>query len=164
MKTLVILFVMAIASLNARAVPNFDGSSNSPLGTYRITPIGENLFELRYDKAREIFTIEACPEKQNCCYLIRGKNIELMYVCNELGFGLRKMSTRYQTMDVARYRNSVRTESFRDQSRLCRERKTTREALGLIACFFPNTIQPGAFDLVFQMTPTNETPALSMQR
>ncbi|HNW50407.1 MAG TPA: hypothetical protein PKH79_04945, partial [Prolixibacteraceae bacterium] len=54
-------------------------------------------------------------------------------------------------MDVALYRDLIDPNSFQQQSVLCCGRKDQKQALGLIACFFPNTIKEEAFNQLFKL-------------
>ncbi|MBN1925657.1 MAG: hypothetical protein JW798_07475 [Prolixibacteraceae bacterium] len=164
MKTIVTLFVIAFLSVNAFAVETLSGDSNTALGKYKVTQESENLYQLSYSLAGEVFTVEVLPQKNECCYILRGKNIELMYLCNELGFGMRKVPECNQKLEVSAYSRSIVTKSFSEQSQISCARKTREEALGLIACFFPEAIQPDSYNTVFKVQAKSGDPLLSLQK
>jgi hypothetical protein len=74
-----------------------------------------------------------------------------MYLCGSDGFGLRKMPEKLKKIDIALYRDLIDPNSFQQQSILCCSRKNQKQALGLIACFFPNTIKGETFNQLFKL-------------
>lgn len=159
MKTIVILLITLLLSSSLFAKKVVKGYSNTSLDDYRVEKMDDNKYELTYSNSNEKFTIEVCPDKAKCCYLVRGKQVEVMYVCNELGFGLRKMPAELQSMPTAQYKNLVDNKSFRYQSLLSPNHKNPRKAVGIIACFFPEVIDDSAKQLVFNAQPLENLTA-----
>ncbi|HPS13713.1 MAG TPA: hypothetical protein PLB87_10580 [Prolixibacteraceae bacterium] len=151
MKTSLMILLLSLISIVTLAIKPITGDSNTILDQYSINQVGENLYELTYSNSGVAFNIEVCKKKQECCYLLRNGQIEVMYLCSVDGFGLRKMPDNLKKMDVALYRDLIDPNSFQQQSVLCCGRKDQKQALGLIACFFPNTIKEEAFNQLFKL-------------
>ena len=155
MKQIVILLVMILIASGSYAKKTISGNSNSFLDEYQVSQVNENLYELTYANSTEKFTIEVCPEESKCCYLVRGEQVEVMYLCNEMGFGLRKMPESSQKLSTNKYSKLLDIQAFRQQSLLTPKQKSTNAALGIIACFFPQVINDESRGLVFY--PNKET-------
>lgn len=155
MRILIIFLPLLAFALTLQAKNQFSGKTNTFVGDYCVTEISENNYEISYSNSSEKLNVEVCSEKEECCYLIRSPKVELMYVCNKAGFGLRKMPLNLQRMKTSVYRNYLKTEAFKNQSLLSIKQKDTKEVLGLIACFMPEVINVQSRNLVF--TPQNGT-------
>jgi hypothetical protein len=164
MRTIVLILTFVSVSFYSIAVKNITGDSNSALEQYKLTQTGVNLYELTYSKSGATFTIEICKHSNECCYLLRNEKVELMYLCNEDGFGLRKMPEKLKKIDSSVYKQLIDPNSFQQQSILSSSRKDEKQALGLIACFFPYSINPESFDIVFKTLKTDDKPGLTYQK
>jgi hypothetical protein len=164
MKTTVLIMFFCLVSLFTFAIQSIKGDSNSRLNQYQVTQIGENLYQLTYSNSGETFTIEVCKKRNECCYLLRNEKIEVMYLCSEDGFGLRKMPEKLKKIDTSVYKHLLDPNSFQQQSVLSNSLKNETQALGLIACFFPNCINPESFDLAFKTSKPANSPELSLQK
>jgi len=164
MKTTLFILLLGLISFSTFAGNTITGDSNSILDQYKITQVGENLYELSYSNAGATFTIEVCKQKHECCYLLRNEKVELMYLCNEDGFGLRKMPEKLKRIDCSVYKQLIDPVSFQQQSQLSTSRKTENQALGLIACFFPNSINPKSIDKVFNTQKNGKGTELSFKK
>jgi len=151
MRTTFLILTFILVSFSSFAGKTITGDSNSSLCQYQLTQSGENLYELTYSNSGATFIIEICKNKHECCYLLRNEKIELMYLCNEDGFGLRKMPEKLKKIDKLVYKHLIDPNSFHQQSLLTKNNKDEKQALGLIACFFPNCINPESFDKVFKI-------------
>jgi hypothetical protein len=149
MRTTILILVLVLVSTLMFGGNAIKGKSNTILGDYLLTPIGENLYQLSYSNGEASFTIEVCKDKKACCYLLRSDEVEVMYLCNELGFGMRRMPDKYKKIETSEYRQLINSETFGQQSLLTTTRKNESEALSLIACFFPLVIKNDAYQLVF---------------
>jgi len=163
MKTTFIILLLGFMSLYAFAGKTITGNSNSALDQYKVTQTGENLYELTYSNSGATFTIEVCKNRSECCYLVRNDKIEVMYLCNEDGFGLRKMPEKLKKIDSSAYKQLIDPGSFQQQSLLSTSRKTEEQALGLIACFFPGSINPESFAKVFNTPKSGKGTELTLQ-
>lgn len=161
MKKLLIAIVIVLLASSAWAKKPISGNSNSFLKGYEVSRLNENLYQLSYENASNRFTIEVCPTESECCYLLRGENVEVMYVCNDLGFGLRKMPEQWQQLSPKSYAGLVSNKAFSYQSLLTPKHKNTKKALGLIACFFPSVVREDARDVVFQNQPAIKTDGIA---
>ncbi|MFA9389298.1 MAG: hypothetical protein ACERKD_05800 [Prolixibacteraceae bacterium] len=142
--TILMMITMSVSSKNV-----LNGNSNTFLQDYTITRVGDQLYELSYTNSDEKFTIEVCPKEAECCYLVRSDKIEVMYLCNNAGFGLRKIPDNQQLLSTKEYCNLVNCNAFSYQSLLTPNKKNTKKALGLIACFFPEVINENSREIVF---------------
>ena len=149
MKTIFLIVITLLIAFTVNAKKAITGNSNTFLDDYKISQIDENLYELSYSNSTEKFTVEVCPKENECCYLVRGNHIELMYLCNELGFGLRKMPNNSQQLTTSTYSNLVFNKAFSYQSLLTPKQKSKKKAQGLIACFFPEVINQNSQSIVF---------------
>jgi len=164
MKTIVLILTFVLVFFSTFAAKTITGDSNSSLNQYQLTQTGENLYELKYSNSGATFTIEICKQKHECCYLLRGDKIEVMYLCSEDGFGLRRMPEKFKKIDTSVYKQYIDSKSFQQQSLLSESRKNESQALGLIACFFPCCINPEAFDVVFNTQKTGKGTELTLQK
>jgi hypothetical protein len=163
MRTTICILVFVLVSLLTFAGETITGKSNSLLGNYTIAPMGENIFKLSYSNSDAVFTIEVCKEKEQCCYLLRSDAVEVMYLCNELGFGMRKMPDNRKKLETDVYKHLIDAETFSQQSLLTSNRKTQSEALALIACFFPHVIKTNSYGIVFNYTNEGKIEELSIK-
>ena len=150
-KLALLLSVVLLCSIYSFAGSAINGNSNTFLGSYEIKPIGENLYELRYEKAGASFTIEVVQEKKQSNYIVRCENCELMYVSGKKGFGLRKISNKYKKLDTSDYVNCLNCNEFKNQSVLSPNKKGKRDALGLIACYYPMVVKEAMAEKYFVM-------------
>lgn len=149
MKTLLIItaaLFIATFSFAGRAI---SGNTNTYLDGYKVSQLDENKYLLTYENSSETFTIEVCPKDKECCYLVRGNKIEVMYLCNQNGLGLRKMPLADRQISTDEYCKYLNCKSFKYQSLLTPNKKRTKEALGIIACFFPEVINKDSRTFVF---------------
>lgn len=135
---------------SAKSKELISGNSNTFLKNYQVTQISDNQFELSYSNSHEKFSIEVCSNDDECYYLLRNPKIEVMYLCNNIGFGLRKMPTNYSQLPTSAYCKRVNCKTFMYQALITTKERDTKEALGLIACFFPDVVNLEARELVFQ--------------
>lgn len=163
MKQIVILVVVLSIALGTYAKKAITGDSNSFLDEYKVAQLDKNLYELTYANSTETFTIEVCPDEEKCCYLVRGEQVELMYLCNEMGFGLRKMPDCSQKLSTNKYCQMLDKSAFRYQSLLSPKHKSTNAALGLIACFFPYVINDESRGMVFYPDKESDKSKLTAQ-
>lgn len=164
MRTTILILTFVLVFFSAFAVKTITGDSNSSLDQYQLTQISENLYELSYSNSGTKFTIEVCNYKDECCYLLRSEKIELMYLCNEDGFGMRKMPEKLKKISSSVYKNLIDSKSFQQQSLLSSSRKDEKQALGLIACFFPDAINSDSFNVVFNTQKTVKGSELTSQK
>jgi hypothetical protein len=164
MKTTLFIFLLGLISFSTFAGNTITGDSNSILDQYKITQVGDNLYDLTYANSGATFTIEVCKKINGCCYLLRNEKIELMYLCSEDGFGLRKMPEKFKRIDCSVYKQLIDPISFQQQSLLSTSRKTENQALGLIACFFPKSINAESFDKVFNTQKNGKGTELTLQK
>jgi hypothetical protein len=162
MKSILLTLTIVVFVLSTSANDMIKGDSHTSLSTYEIQKKGDSLYELNYANSSEKFTIEICPAESECCYLVRNEHVELMYVCSSFGFGLRKMPEKLQHLNCQSYSKYLNMESFATQSVLTPNKKSTNEALGIIACFLPLSVTNTYFDTVFN--PTKQTDKLTSQR
>jgi hypothetical protein len=161
MRTIILISVLIASCLLTLGGNVISGNSNTPLENYCLTQVDDTHFNLTYSNAESSFTIEICKGDDECCYLLRGESIEIMYLCNENGFGMRKMPEKLQKLDVNKYKHSINHDAFGQQSLLSPNRKDKKEALGIIACFFPNSINSDAYETVFNLKVPLEKEQLS---
>jgi hypothetical protein len=164
MKTTLLILTFIFVSFFTLAAKPISGSSNTSLDQYQVTQIGENLYELSYSNGASIFTIEVCKNKNECCYLLRNEKIEIMYLCSENGFGMRRMPEKLKKIETSVYKKLIDLTSFQQQSVISPSRKNENQALELIACFFPGIIKPESFDMVFKTYRTQDKPELTSQK
>jgi hypothetical protein len=158
MKTILILSALMMVALLSQASKTIHGDSNSLLKEYTLTQVSDNLYELTYSNANSTFTIEVCPSSKECCYLVRGENLEVMYLCNKLGLGLRKMPEKQQKLAQSKYHDLIDAETFRRQSQIVAKKKSTADALALIACFLPHTVKPEMQAATFDINTIESQP------
>lgn len=165
MKTTVFILLFVLVSAITFAGKPITGTSNTRLGNYVVTPMGDNMYQLSYSNGDANFTIEVCKDldKKHCCYLLRGDHIEVMYQCNELGFGMRKMPDNKKKLETSEYKHLIDAETFSQQSLLSPNRKSETDALALIACFFPLVIKDNSYDLVFNTNNNKEKDKLTIR-
>lgn len=166
MKPLMIILTMLLLPLIGAAESTVaSGESNTFLNNYKIVQTANNLFELSYANTSEKFSIEVCPEAEQCCYLVRGDKLEVMYLCNPLGFGLRKMPDKLQKLPTSEYCKFLNYKTFMHHSRISPLQPDRDKALGLIACFFPEVIVEDARAQVFlQPKNTRENKLAAIDR
>lgn len=164
MRILIIFLSLLAFTLTLQAKNQFSGKTNTFVGDYCVTEISENNYEISYSNSSEKLNVEVCPEKEECCYLIRSPKVELMYVCNKTGFGLRKMPQNLQSMNTSVYCNYLQNEAFKNQSLLTVNQKDAKEALGLIACFLPEVINVESRNLVFTPHKTTHESGLAVNK
>jgi hypothetical protein len=156
MKTTILILMFVLVSALTFGGNTIKGKSNTLLGEYLITPSGENLYQLSYSNGEATFTIEVCKGKKECCYLLRSESVEVMYICNELGLGMRKMPDKYTKIDVSAYKHLIDSQTFSQQSLLTNFVKNESDALSIIACFFPLEIKSDSYGLVFNYNEKDE--------
>jgi len=161
MRTIILISVLVASCLVTLGGNVISGSSNTPLDDYCLTQVDDTHFALTYSNAESTFTIEICNDEKECCYLLRGESVEIMYLCNEDGFGMRKMPEKFQKLDVNGYKQSINYTAFGQQSLLTPNKKNKKDALGLIACFFPNSINSEAYETIFKLKVPLEKEQLS---
>lgn len=164
MKTIFLIFIFVITVGISGYGKVITGQSNTLLQEYQINRVDDNTYKLSYSDAEATFTIEVCHEKNECCYLLRGDAVEVMYLCNELGFGMRKMPDRLKTLETASYKQFINSESFSQQSLLSCNQKNKDEALALIACFFPLVVKAESYGAVFNYRPEGGNDKLSLNK
>jgi hypothetical protein len=163
MKTALFILLFSLISFTIFAEKTLKGDSNSNLDQYQITQIADNLFELTYSNSDATFTIEVCQKEDECCYLVRGEKIEMMYLCDENGFGVRKMPASLKKLETSSYKNLVESQSFQQQSLISSSGKNEKQALGLIACYFPGMINSESYRFVFNNLKDENRPELTIQ-
>lgn len=164
MRTIVLILAFIFVSFISIAGKTITGDSNSSLDQYQVSQTGENLYELTYSNSGATFTIEICKNKHECCYLLRNEKVEVMYLCNDEGFGMRRMPEKLKKIETSVYKNLIDPNSFQQQSLLSSSRKNEMQVLGLIACFFPNSINPESFNVVFKTSKAANKPELTSQK
>jgi hypothetical protein len=163
MKTfLILLSVLLLLGIEATSKPVASGESNTFLDSYKLVQTADNVFELSYANTAEKFTIEVCPVADECCYLVRGKKVEVMYQCNALGFGLRKMPEAQQSRPTSDYGQLLNCKTFMYHSCITQKQPGVKKALKLIACFFPEVIHEEARIQVFQPIKSNTENKLAL--
>jgi hypothetical protein len=163
MRTTLLILVLVLVSAITFAGKTITDTSNTLLGEYTITPVSENTYQLSYSNGDASFTIEVCKGKKECCYLLRGNAVEVMYLCNEYGLGMRKMPDNRKNLDTEVYRHLIKPEMFSQQSLLTCNRQSESDALAIIACFFPLVINNDSYGLVFNYTKDNDKEGLSIK-
>ena len=156
-----IILMAAITSASSKTL--ISGESNTFLQEYKVIQINNNNYELTYSNSPEKFIIEVCPDENKCCYLVRNPKIEVMYLCNENGFGLRKMPLEQRKLATSDYCDLINCKTFMYQSLMTPNKKDTKDALGLIACFFPEVINESSRGIVFDPVKGVEGSKLAVQ-
>ena len=164
MKQLILIFTfLMLSTLGALSKTTLTGNSNTFLKDYQIVQTDENRYELTYSNSSEKFSIEVCPSESECCYLLRNNKIEVMYLCNENGFGLRKMPLDKSQLATSEYCDLVNCKTFMYHSLISSKKKNTKKALGLIACFFPEVINESSRTIVFNPNKSSDDSKLAAQ-
>lgn len=158
-----ILVILMISASGALSKTVLSGNSNTFLKEYQITQTADNLYELTYANSHERISIEVCPAESECCYLVRSNKVEVMYLCNENGFGLRKMPLENRHMSTTEYCDLLNCKAFMYQSLMTQKQKNKKGALGLIACFFPEVVNEQSREIVFNPTPNDDDSKLAAQ-
>jgi hypothetical protein len=144
--TIVMLLLIAATSYATGHAPlSLSGQSNTQLGEYVITELpsetlnGEQVrkFELKYENARNPIQI-VLIEKAKCKdYIVYANDLEVKYVCNKQGFGAQKLTGKHARFNPELNARFVSAEALAQQQKLSNGSLTEKDALGLVACYFP---------------------------
>jgi hypothetical protein len=151
MKTLSIILSVAfltIAHLNVNAT-DLSGDSNTGMGKFQITEqssVTENgevlrAFQVKYENSEQPVII-LLDEKKNCRdYIVRSKNLEIRYTCKKNSFGAKYVTAKFAQFDPTINDYFLDKEEFENQEIISAKELGEKEALGIIASYFPQLIK-----------------------
>ncbi|MGE4587661.1 MAG: hypothetical protein AB7D05_10005 [Mangrovibacterium sp.] len=116
---------------------------------YVITPmVSENLasgvtqaWELSYEEGSPVLIELHCTGKEKV-YLVRTGHFEVAYVCSRKGFGARKVKLSESKIPESLTSRVINDEALARQRILCCSEITDEMAVGLIADYLPDIINP----------------------
>ena len=144
----VVLFITSYLGVKANIV-DVTGESNTDMGKFKITELapvmvkGEQVraFELKYENSEHPVIVLLDENKKCKNYIVRAKNLEIKYVCKKDFFGARLVSGKFIEYDPAVNEYYLDKEEFKRQEILSTNGLDEKEALGIIASYFPQLIK-----------------------
>lgn len=139
-----ILFTVSQFNASANQL-ELTGDSNTEMGMFSITeqsPVtvkGQNVraFELKYENSEQPITVLLDENKKSKNYIVRSKNLEIRYECKKNSFGARYVSGKFAKFDPVVNGYFLNSEELKRQEILSNKELSEKEALGIIASFFP---------------------------
>jgi hypothetical protein len=147
--SIMLLVTLFTATANATDIPansiSLSGNSNTWLGNYAVkelAPVTINgvtmrTFELSYKNAASPVMIYL-NQRENCRdYIVRSKNLEVKYVCNKSGFGVKMVTGKFRQYDPNLNDRFLSRDEFAKQGMISEGGLEIASALGLIASYYP---------------------------
>jgi hypothetical protein len=148
--TMSLLLVGFFATAKGSGTSLFSGQSLTELGQYTIRTsdnalkIGDETlktYELSYANSDSPVLIGVKKTKKCMNFIVRTNNFEVEYVCKKHVFGVKRVSSEYQTIAPEVVNQMMDKADFYTQRVISQYPKTEEELLALIACYFPSLIQ-----------------------
>jgi hypothetical protein len=127
------------------------GNSLTDFGTYTIVESQTKMvvdnqavptYELIYENTSKPLQIGVIKEKKCTSFLVRSGEFEVQYACVKNVFGVKKMDIQYRELPEEEFNSKLSKTDFYAQRVISQKPKTEEELLGLIACYFPNLVDP----------------------
>jgi len=140
--TLGLFLVCLVTVAKEKSTTLISGQSLTELGQYTISNSDEGLtlggeavktYELNYTNSDSPVLIGVKKTKKCMDFIVCTKNFEVQYVCNKHVFGVKRISTDYQTIPTATINKMMDNADFYTQRVISQNPKTEEELLGLIA-------------------------------
>ena len=145
-----LLMVGLTSTTYATKVTSLSGQSLTELGDYQIKQSAKVLtvgnetlktYELTYANGNSPVLIGVQKTKKCMNFIIRTNNFEVLYVCNNHVFGVKRVSKEFQTLPSEEVNKLMDNADYFRQKVITQVPKTEAELLGLIACYFPALIR-----------------------
>ncbi len=155
--TLSLLLICLVSTANKKATSLLTGQSLTELGQYAIQASdqimslgGEALktYKLEYTNCDSPVLIGVKKTKKCMNFIVHTDNFEVEYVCNKHVFGVKRISSEYQTVKSEVINEMMDNAQFYSQRIISQNPKTEEELLGLIACYFPSLIKDTHVDRI----------------
>jgi len=147
---LCLLLVGFTSTAKTKEASVLNGQSLTELGDYQISQSSNALaignetlktYELTYSNSDSPILIGVKKTKKCMDFIVRAKNFEVEYVCNNHVFGVKRINKDYQTVPTATINKMMDNADFYTQRVISQNPKTEEELLALIACYFPSLIK-----------------------
>lgn len=147
---LCLLLVGFTSTAKTKEASVLNGQSLTELGDYQISQSSNALaignetlktYELTYSNSDSPILIGVKKTKKCMDFIVRAKNFEVEYVCNNHVFGVKRINKDYQTVPTATINKMMDNADFYMQRVISQNPKTEEELLALIACYFPSLIK-----------------------
>jgi len=147
---LCLLLVGFTSTAKTKEASLLNGQSLTELGDYQISQSSNALaignetlktYELTYSNSDSPILIGVKKTKKCMDFIVRAKNFEVEYVCNNHVFGVKRINKDYQTVPTATINKMMDNADFYTQRVISQNPKTEEELLALIACYFPSLIK-----------------------
>jgi hypothetical protein len=99
-------------------------------------------WELIYENTSKPLQIGVIKDKKCTSFLVRSGEFEAQYSCAKNVFGVKKMDSQYRELPEEEFNSKLSKTDFYAQRVISQKPKTEEEMLGLIACYFPNLVDP----------------------
>lgn len=136
---------LAVVTITASAV-----SDDRTFEEYDISPLAEvNNVDAKADKAWVLSYAEESPivitmqESKNCkTYIVRADHFEVAYQCSKKGFGARNVSFKNSTVPYELTSSVINSKELAKQKIISPNKMDDEKALGLIAAYLPDLVNP----------------------
>ncbi len=151
--TLGLFLSCLVTSAKEKSTALISGQSLTELGQYTIQNSSQSLmlgdemvktYELSYTNIDSPVKIGVKKTKRCMNFVVRTDNFEVEYVCKNHVFGVKRISSEYQTVNSEVINSMMDNAQFYAQRIISQNPKTEEELLGLIACYFPALIKEDA--------------------
>lgn len=122
------------------------GDSNCALGEY-IVETASNPFILdgveletyiiSYENTEKTIQVAVKKESEQCRYIVLSDFLSVQYICTKDYFGVKKHDDKELETD----NNMLDSSGYFHQIVITRNKKNTRDCLGLIACYYPKLVK-----------------------
>lgn len=153
-KLFILTVCVALLSLGASAktkyVNTFSGNSLTELGKYTIAqsdvPMVINneavkTYDLMYENTTYPVRVGLVQDEQCTTFVVRTDDFEIEYTCNKGVFGVKMIEPKYQTLPMEEINARINRVSYFAQRVISTNKKSEKELLGLIACYFPTLVK-----------------------
>lgn len=153
-KLFILTVCVALLSLGANAKiksgESLTGNSLTEFGNYTITFSEDQMYvgnqavktyDLAYDNGMKHIHIGVVPGEKCVSYVIRAKDFEIQYTCNNGIFGVKRIDPNYQQVPKEEMDAKIDRVNYLAQRVISTNKKSEDQLLGLIACYFPNLIK-----------------------
>ncbi|MGQ8335383.1 hypothetical protein ACUNWD_02460 [Sunxiuqinia sp. A32] len=139
------IFALAVVTLTASAVSDdrvFDEYEISPVAVQNLDVKADKAWVLSYDANESPIVITLCETKHGRTYLVKADHFEVAYVSGKNGFGARNVSYSQSTVPYEFTSSVINAEELAKQKIITPNSVDDDFALGLIASYLPDLVNP----------------------
>ncbi len=138
------IVALALVSISASATSNdrvFEEYEISPLDVQNVDSKVDKAWVLAYD-AESPIVITMHQGKRCKTYVVKADHFEVAYTCTKKGFGARNVSFSESTVPYQLTSSVINSEELAKQRIISPNKMDDEKALGLIAAYLPDLVNP----------------------